>query len=671
MSIDTDILADFDATRDFSAKGFRSLCYAPYTSLYFDTRGDVRVCCHNWAHSVGNVATDTIAEIWKGAKIAAIREAVRDYNFERGCSFCEWQIGSRNFVNLAISKWDRLPVAGPDPPWPLQMEFSISNTCNLECVMCNGTASSSIRARREKQPPLPSPYSDSFFEELRAYLPHLKVARFLGGEPFLQQECFRIWDMLIEDGIQLPCHVTTNGTIFNARVQRVLEALQIGIAVSLDGITKQTIESIRINARYESLMGNLAKFRAYADDKKTSFALTFCLMRQNWHELGDFCLFADGLGCSVFVNSVRRPPEMSLYTLSPAELARIVEKMERQEATQLANLRKNRGVWESQVRLLRNSASGAVSVPDLGTGGQAAGHRRVESDGQPARNSKGARQSRLFVYSICGEAHSRLVNLSLRFLKRFTRHDVLVVTARSTSPIDHDQVLRLEAGGEYDDRRASILIKTNLHRLIGDRAGCCCYLDSDVVAVHSQIDAIFKLKSGPVTFAPDHVTMRKFSRWAVNCDCTANECDHLKAAIKSKFDVEIDEPSWQHWNGGVFLFDSESSDFMNTWHDYTRQIFADPAWKTRDQGTLIATVWKHGLQHQPMLPDAYNYIVDPMHGVAARKRPSLQAPDYSVDLSYSLCGGSDLMHPRFLHFINGAMGARGWKNWDDVEALLT
>jgi hypothetical protein len=290
--------------------------------------------------------------------------------------------------------------------------------------------------------------------------------------------------------------------------------------------------------------------------------------------------------------------------------------------------------------------------------------------------TEGARRSRtaarpLFVYAVCGNAHAERVNISLRFLKRFTHLEVLVVASRSTAPIDHDQVIRVEVGNEYDNRQASILLKTNLHRLIGPRSGCCCYIDSDVVAVSSEIDDIFKFKAGPVAFARDHGRMRIFSRWAVNCGCARNECDHLRSAIESKFGVDIGDPDWQHWNGGVFLFDSESADFMDTWHKYTRSISNDPNWRTRDQGTLIATVWKQGLQDQPVLPRTFNYIVDAMHGVPDAKRPSLSVANYYVDGGYSLNGSSELPRPRFLHFINGSMGVRGWKNWDEAEALLT
>src|ERR1039458_4946619 len=55
----------YDATRDFSNKKFRSACYAPFTSLYFDTFGKVRVCCHNVEYFVGDISRETIDAIWR------------------------------------------------------------------------------------------------------------------------------------------------------------------------------------------------------------------------------------------------------------------------------------------------------------------------------------------------------------------------------------------------------------------------------------------------------------------------------------------------------------------------------------------------------------------------------------------------------------------------------
>jgi MoaA/NifB/PqqE/SkfB family radical SAM enzyme len=351
-------------SRDFKDKPFQSLCYAPHTSMYFDTLGNVRVCCHNWSHPAGNISSQTIGEIWNGEAIRQIRRSLEAGSFRSGCGFCEWQLAAGSLVNLPMRKWDLLPVESKDPQRPVQMEFSLSNTCNLECIMCDGEASSAIRAHRENLPPIVSPYSDAFFTELRSYLPHLYRAKFLGGEPFLQSECFRIWGMLAEDGIALPCHVTTNGTQYNARMEWLLERIPFGISISVDGYRKETVESIRVHARYDDLMRNVNRFRDYCRARKTSFSLTYCLMRPNWEEFGDFCLFADSLDCVVWVNAVRNPPHLSLYTLTREELGRIAGSMERQSATLISRLGKNRTVWTGEVERLRARASGFSPIHD-------------------------------------------------------------------------------------------------------------------------------------------------------------------------------------------------------------------------------------------------------------------------------------------------------------------
>jgi MoaA/NifB/PqqE/SkfB family radical SAM enzyme len=74
------------------------------------------------------------------------------------------------------------------------MELEIENTCNLECVMCIGELSSAIRKNRDKLPPIKSPYNEAFVEQLEEFIPHLKELRFNGGEPFLINSVFRIFE---------------------------------------------------------------------------------------------------------------------------------------------------------------------------------------------------------------------------------------------------------------------------------------------------------------------------------------------------------------------------------------------------------------------------------------------------------------------------------------------
>jgi hypothetical protein len=279
----------------------------------------------------------------------------------------------------------------------------------------------------------------------------------------------------------------------------------------------------------------------------------------------------------------------------------------------------------------------------------------------------------LFAYVIVGDSQVARLNRSLEFLKRFVHCEVVVVAARCSAPIQHDQIVRPSVEPRFDDHQASILLKTNLHRVLGvsdNPRFTGCYLDSDVIAVDPEAGNIFSRKNGPVTFAADHTRLAWFSRFAVRCPCVTGKCDHLRQGIQEKFGIEVTDPDWQHWNGGVYLFDAESTDFLDTWHDLTRRIFEDPFWKTRDQGTLAAAVWKHGLEQLPTLDRNFNYIVDPMRGLSDKDRIGLQPCSYNVDTSYSLKVDSGLSRPNFLHMINGAIGASGWKNWEDAASLL-
>ncbi|MEO8195844.1 MAG: hypothetical protein ABI689_03895 [Thermoanaerobaculia bacterium] len=135
-------------------------------------------------------------------------------------------------------------------------------------------------------------------------------------------------------------------------------------------------------------------------------------------------------------------------------------------------------------------------------------------------------------------------------------------------------------------------------------------------------------------------------------------CDHLREAIGEDFGVAITDPDWQHWNGGVFLFDQTAAPFLDTWHELTLRSFDLPRWRTRDQGTLIAAAWQHGLQDQATLPREFNFLAD-------YYKPELR---FDAGRGFSFDDRPDFVRPFLVHVYHH-WGDRDWAVWRWLESL--
>jgi len=383
-----------------------------------------------------------------------------------------------------------------------------------------------------------------------------------------------------------------------------------------------------------------------------------------------------------------------------------------------------------------------------------------------------------FVFAVCGKSeHIDTLHFSLDKLRKFSNSEFIVVTdsSRNEKPILVDSLIDVNTPQEFDNHQASIYLKTGLFKFL-PKGKLYCYLDSDVVAVSAECDAIFNEFIAPIRFAPDHCQVPMFSPAAVNCECQSEisnyvlqlnklldeadpyrnsedehiiskrkeleetywkiktnyalflqvglkfifsfkefklsqdmiydkrtkiwrsgegksfkrafnlskvtrelglkwsitdpvprlkdgrsiwqmECLHLLQFIKEKFDIEVRNKSWQHWNGGVFLFNDESHSFLNTWHEMTLEIFKDTKWKTRDQGTLIATVWKLDLENHPTLDKKWNLLAD-------YNNPNvIWLEGWKIQLS-----SKEIVQPNFIHVYHHFFD-RNWLLWRKIEDL--
>lgn len=152
-----------------------------------------------------------------------------------------------------------------------------------------------------------------------------------------------------------------------------------------------------------------------------------------------------------------------------------------------------------------------------------------------------------------------------------------------------------------------------------------------------------------------HKTDKYWSLPGQPWDVTKPRCTHLHDAIERTFGLRITPENWQHPNGGFFLFDKRSSDFLETWHTHCMAIFKLSDWKTRDQATLGLTWREMGLNKTAYLPVEYNYIIDYFCDNVA----------YEPDKGFSKDGFKSCYQPIFVHVFHH-FGDTTWALWNTL-----
>jgi MoaA/NifB/PqqE/SkfB family radical SAM enzyme len=294
------------------------ICHAPFSNMYFNVHGDCAPC---WLTFIDpdSYKEKSIRDIWFGEKYQTLRERLRNYDLTFRCSVCLKNLQGGNYTSALAKAYDVNPIA----EYPTMMELEIANTCNLECVMCIGELSSAIRKNRDKLPPIKSPYNDKFIEQLEEFIPHLKELRFNGGEPFLINSVFKIFEKVEKLNPKLKIVIATNGTVVNYKVKEWLGKLNIHINFSLDSLTPDIYEAIRVNAHFDRVMEHFLFFREYTRKNNRTMCLMVNPMRNNWHEMPEFIRFVNKHDINIWFNTIHRPIEWSVWALPSIELKNV------------------------------------------------------------------------------------------------------------------------------------------------------------------------------------------------------------------------------------------------------------------------------------------------------------------------------------------------------------
>ncbi len=296
----------------------RHICHAPFSNMYFNVHGDCAPCWLTFL-APDSYPQKSVREIWFGEKFTALRESLLRYDLTHKCNVCLKNLQTGNHTSVLARAYDVNDIQ----KYPTMLELEVANTCNLECVMCIGELSSSIRKNREKLPPFESQYDDAFADQLEEFIPHLKELRFNGGEPFLIPMVFKLFEKVERLNPKLKIVIATNGTVLNNKVKDWLGRLNIHINFSLDSLTDGIYETIRVNAKFQRVMEHFDHYHAYCRDNRRTMCIMVNPMRNNWHEMPEFVRFANSRNVNLWFNTIHRPKEWAIWPLPSAQLREI------------------------------------------------------------------------------------------------------------------------------------------------------------------------------------------------------------------------------------------------------------------------------------------------------------------------------------------------------------
>ncbi len=168
----------------------------------------------------------------------------------------------------------------------LQITIEPSNICNLRCIMC----------------PYPNMKRKKEIMPMKLFMKIMDQAKEMGckavhlqqyNEPFLDKFIFERIDYIKKMGVDILLY--SNGMLLDKRMRdKILDSPPTRIRISIDGVKKETFESIRRGANFETVVENTKNLfyeRNKRNQKLPLIEVYFTVLEKNKKEADEFLKF--------------------------------------------------------------------------------------------------------------------------------------------------------------------------------------------------------------------------------------------------------------------------------------------------------------------------------------------------------------------------------------------
>ncbi len=185
---------------------------------------------------------------------------------------------------------------------PLTVILDLTERCNLKCVMCYFSTTDRLRF-----PPYDAALSDDgnmpipIFERIAAeYFPRAwRVALGCATEPMMHPKFSEIVTIAGRYGVPDLWFPTNLLALTETSAEAIVRANVNIVGVSIDGVTKETYEKIRVGGKWERLLAKLQLLREVKRahrKERPNIRVIFTWMQSNRGELSDLPAFAADQG---------------------------------------------------------------------------------------------------------------------------------------------------------------------------------------------------------------------------------------------------------------------------------------------------------------------------------------------------------------------------------------
>lgn len=215
------------------------LCLIPEAGLNVTPSGNITPCCVIPQYKMGHISTDSLSSVFYGETYSKFREAHRQGNLPPICvENCVKR--SNNFVHIngrneIVQRSELKKVKQHNKEKLIMVDIGIGNVCNLTCIFCNETWSSSW-AKLKNDTAHIFHFDQETTVNIAKDLKDVVMISFKGGEPLNIPHL----DLFLEELHKLTAsrHCTinllTNGTETNERINEALFKFTVSLGVSTE-----------------------------------------------------------------------------------------------------------------------------------------------------------------------------------------------------------------------------------------------------------------------------------------------------------------------------------------------------------------------------------------------------------------------------------------------------